>query len=363
MNSRKILFIVAPVALGIAAGIGVLIVNPKAGQNFGTQLYSTGVKEISYSYAVSRVSHSVVNIYVTSLNSDYSSPSADRGAITTSASGVIMSQDGYIVTNYHVVPSLNEADKAILAQTRDGKLYQAFIVGYDRRTDIAVLKIEAQNLSPVPIDDKYDPQVGDLVFAIGNPNNLGQTVTHGIVSATARSGSGLLTRDQMNIREGLQDLIQTDAPINNGNSGGALINSAGNLVGINTASFNGEQTYGIGFAVPFKLVSYVMNEIIKHGRVIRGYLGISDDGTTQLSGKNGVGVRVGYIDPSGPAAGILYVGDVIETINGKRISSLRGLIDAVSGSKPGSEIKFRIQRGEMELDLSVVLSEDKSSID
>lgn len=363
MRKKTFLYLITPVVLGLIVGISILLINPKVGQGIGDSIYSSRVKVESFSYAVAKTAPSVVNIYVTDLNSSYTSPAEDVTNVTSSASGVIMSKDGYIVTNYHVVPSVNGKDKAVWAQTRDGKLYQAFIVGCDRRTDIAILKIEASNLPTIPIDKSYEPEVGDIVFAIGNPNNLGQTVTHGIISATARSGSGLLSRDQMNIREGLQDLIQTDAPINNGNSGGALVNSAGMLAGINTASFNGYQTYGIGFAVPTKLVTMVMQEIIKHGRVIRGYLGISDDGTTQLGNGKDVGVKVGFVDPNGPANGIMYVGDVIESVNGKRIRSLRGLIDSISGSRPGTDVLFQVKRGEMELELTVKLAEDQASVD
>ena len=251
MQKKTLLFTLLPIAAGIIVGVGVLFFNPDAGKNLGSFLYSSSKDPQSYAYAVARAAPGVVNIYVSTLNQNYSSEAKNPGTITNSASGVIMSSDGYIVTNYHVIPSSNEPNKAVWAQTRDGKVYQAFIIGYDRRTDIAVLKIDAQNLTPVPRDEELHVNVGDVVLTIGNPNNLGQTVTHGIVSATARSGSGLLTRDQMNIREGLQDLIQTDAPINQGNSGGALVNTNGTLVGINTASFNNYRygTYGIGFAV------------------------------------------------------------------------------------------------------------------
>lgn len=364
--SRKIwLRTAGTAAAGAAIGAVILMLYPTLGQNIGSVIYSQGQEPLSYAYAVARAAPSVVNIYVSTLNHDYSTE-AQGGAITVSASGVIMSSDGIIVTNYHVVPSGNEPNQAIWAQTRDGKVYQAFVVGYDRRTDIAVLKIQAQGLKPIPIDLGETAQVGDVVLAIGNPNNLGQTVTHGIVSATARTGSGLLTRDQMNIRDGLQDLIQTDAPINQGNSGGALVNTAGVLIGINTASFNNYRygTYGIGFAVPTKLVVYVLNEIIKHGRVIRGYLGISDDGTTPLPDDSGVGVRVGYIDPQGPAADSeLQTGDLIVGADGKNISNLRGLIDIISSTTPGTVMNFTVRRGKRTLNIPITLAEDRSSID
>ena len=163
----------------------------------------------------------------------------------------------------------------------------ALVAGSDRRTDLAILVVNDTTLTPISICET-EPKVGDIVLAIGNPNNLGQTVTHGIISATSRSGSGLLTKDQMNIRQGVQDLIQTDAPINAGNSGGALVNTKGQLLGINTASFSGASSYGIGFSVPVKLVEYVKNEIIQHGRVARGYLGIADDENFVLGGSSGL---------------------------------------------------------------------------
>ncbi|MCR5084591.1 MAG: trypsin-like peptidase domain-containing protein [Succinivibrionaceae bacterium] len=365
MKLKKALFFTLPTLAGIAAGVGVLCYNPKAGSGIGDFLYSSGVDRQSYAYGVSRAAPSVVNIYVSELPSDYSTAgSQSLDNITMSASGVIMSRSGYIVTNYHVIPSAGERDKAVWAQTRDGKVYQAMTVGYDRRTDIAVLKIEGGNtLPPIPRGGKHEVQVGDVVLAIGNPNNLGQTVTHGIVSATARTGSGLLTHEQMNIREGLQDLIQTDAPINVGNSGGALVNTSGELIGINTASFNSQQygTYGIGFAVPTRLVEHVMDEIIKHGRVIRGYLGISDDGTTSISDSGEVGIKVGYVDPDGPAspAGV-RVGDVIISANGHGMRKLRDLIDIISSSSPGTEIKITVQRGGKVLEIPVTLEEDKT---
>ncbi len=365
MSGKKFwLQLLSPVAIGLVAGAGTLIFYPNLGENLGSFIYSHGQEPTSYSYAVAKAAPSVVNIYVSTLNHDYSAADS-AGTITMSASGVIMSSDGYIVTNYHVVPSGNEPNKAIWAQTRDGKVYQAFVIGYDRRTDIAILKIQHNHISPIPIDLREKTNVGDVVLAIGNPNNLGQTVTHGIVSATSRSGSGLLTREQMHIREGLQDLIQTDAPINQGNSGGALINTSGNMIGINTASFTSARygTYGIGFAVPTRLVVHVMNEIIKHGRVIRGYLGISDDGTTVLDNKT-VGVKVGYIDPQGPAANSnLRLGDVIIGVDDKQIANLRNLIDIISSNKPGTVLNFSVKRGSQTLEIPITLAEDRASID
>lgn len=372
MKRRKLFtFCVIPITAGILIGVVTLILFPSTGQKLGEIIYSKGQETQGFSYAVAKAAPSVVNIYVQRLNKSYSSANDSKAEIITSASGVIMSENGYIVTNYHVIPSVIEPNTSIWAQLQSGKITQAFIVGYDRRTDIAVLKVNESGLPPIPINLKDPTQVGDIVLTIGNPNNLGQTVTHGIVSATARTGSGLLTRDQMNIREGLQDLIQTDAPINQGNSGGALINSKGDLIGINTASFNNYEygVYGIGFAVPTKLVVRVLDEIIKHGRVIRGYLGISDDGTQPMSDQYTVGIRIGYIDPNGPAAhSLLQVGDIIVEADGKKIRNLRSLIDIISKTEPGTVMSFKVIREHYDeenqiIDVKITLTEDKANID
>ncbi len=357
---------VFPMVIGlIAAGI-IVKYNPELGESFGDDLYSSSKDIKSFSYAVGRASPSVVNIYVSRLNNDYTGMARDRGEITTSAAGVIMTTDGYIVTNYHVIPSLNEPNRAVWAQTSDGKLHQAFIVGFDRRTDIAVLKVKSKNLTPIDINPQYKPAVGDIVLAIGNPNNLGLTVTHGIISATARTGSGLLTRERMNIREGLQDLIQTDAPINSGNSGGALVNSNGDLVGINTAAIDSSRfgANGIGFAVPAALVVRVMNEIIRHGRVIRGYLGISDENDNLVADNSIKGVLVRFIDPLGPAAfSDIRVGDVVVAVNGTEIANVRALIDIISNTAPGTELVLTVERNGRRIDAPVTVAEDRPYID
>lgn len=359
-------FFVLPAVLGLIAAAVVLKIEPQLGAQLATKIYDSNQEVQSYSYAVSRSAPSVVNIYVSRLNSDYTGIASDRGEITNSASGVIMTPDGYILTNYHVIPSLSEPNKAVWVQTSDGMLHQAFIVGYDRRTDLAVLKIKATKLTPITINHSYVPRVGDIVLAIGNPNNLGQTVTHGIISATARTGSGLLTRERMNIREGLQDLIQTDAPINAGNSGGALVNTRGELVGINTASFDASRvsTYGIGFAIPTKLAVYVMNEILRHGRVIRGYLGISDENADLVADHSVRGVMVRYIDPAGPAAmSDIQLGDIIVKVDERDINNVRELIEIISGTRPGTVLNLTIKRGNRLVVTPVTLAEDRPNID
>src|SRR5574344_2183543 len=357
LNKKSFPFIF-PIVAGLVVGAVVLAINPSTGKKLGDIIYSSGVSVEGYFYAVNKAAPSVVNIYVAKLNEDYTKP--DTSSITISASGVVINKHGVVVTNYHVVPSGNEPNKAIWVQTREGKLFKAFVLGCDRRTDIAVLKIENTSLPPITIA-KHDPKVGDIVLAIGNPNNLGQTVTHGIISALARSGSGLLTKDQMNIRQGVQELIQTDAPINQGNSGGALVNTQGSLVGINTASFNSENTYGIGFSVPVKLVNSVVDQILQHGKVERGYLGISDDETNPFNSEKGV--TIGFIDPQGPAFGVLKVGDVVTKVNDNKIKDVRELIDLISQSKPGRILRLEIVRNNEVRTESITLAEDNTLVE
>ena len=356
--NRKFLKFTLLVLVGIAIGAILLFFKPNLGKKIGGAIYSSSVPLEGYSYAVNKAAPCVVNIYVANFNEDYTEP--DASTITTSASGVVMTDGGYIVTNYHVVALANEPSKGIWIQTREGKVYKAFVVGCDRRTDIAVLKVEGAKLSSISLSKRL-PNIGEIVLAIGNPNNLGQTVTHGIVSALARSGTGLLTSDKMDLRQGIQDLIQTDAPINQGNSGGALIDTQGNLVGINTASFNFDNSYGIGFAVPVNLVTQVMQEIIVHGKVERGYLGISDAPAKSLTEQKGV--VIGFIDPQGPAFGILKIGDIITKVDDNPISDVKQLIGAISNSKPGKTLKLEIQRNQKILTVQITLIEDKTYID
>ncbi len=356
--NKKLVYFLIPIFTGLIIGIVVLIIHPSTGKKLGDLIYSTGVSVESYSYAVGKAAPSVLNIYVAQLNEDYTKP--DTTNIITSASGVVFYKNGIVVTNYHVVTAANEPNNGIWAQTRDGKIFKAFVIGTDRRTDIAVLKIETDEIPPIK-KIKKDPKVGDIVLAIGNPNNLGQTVTHGIISALSRSGSGLLTKDQMNIRQGVQELIQTDAPINQGNSGGALINTQGLLIGINTASFNSDYTYGIGFSVPSSMVTKVVDEILAHGKVERGYLGISDAEVNSLTPSSGV--TIGFIDPQGPAFGVLKIGDVIKKIDDVKIDNVRQLIDIISQSKPGRTLKIEIQRKEETRTESITLTEDNTTIE
>jgi serine protease Do len=267
-------------------------------------------------------------------------------------SGVIVSPEGYILTNNHVVDGASDV-RITLADKRE---FQARVVGTDPKTDVAVLKIEAGNLSPITIGDSSKAEVGDTVLAIGDPFGVGETVTKGIVSATGRGNLGI---------EDYEDFIQTDAPINPGNSGGALINDRGELVGINTAiiTHGSGGNQGIGFAVPSNLARQVMEEILKNGKVTRAYLGIyPQDVTPAIAKKFGAkevkGVLVGDVSPNSPAqAAGLQRGDIILDVNGKPMTDSNQLRMTVSMMQPGSEAKLKVVHDGSQREITVKLHE------
>ena len=254
-------------------------------------------------------------------------------------SGVVVSADGYILTNNHVV---NGADE-IKVSFNDGRELAAKVVGTDPKTDLAVIKVDAKNLSAVTFADSDKIEVGDKVLAIGNPFGLSQTVTSGMVSALGRS-----------MRMGLQyeDFIQTDAAINPGNSGGALIDVKGRLVGINTAIYSRSGGFqGIGFAIPANLARSVMEQLVSKGKVVRGYLGIrmepeiTDDLADKLSLKNKDGAIVGDVTPGSPAAkGGLEPYDVITKFNDKPVKNGRALSFSVASVAPGTTVPVEVVR-------------------
>jgi serine protease DegS len=253
-------------------------------------------------------------------------------------SGVIVSPQGYILTNNHVIKAADE----ILVALKDGRTAKATIVGTDPDTDLAVLHIELKDVPAITLSKDQHNEVGDVVLAIGNPFGVGQTVTSGIISATGRDMLGINT---------FENFIQTDAAINPGNSGGALINSHGELIGINTAIYSqsgGSQ--GIGFAIPLSLARNVLTQIIEFGHVKRGWLGIAIQNMNQeLAGTFGIdriyGGIVTGIYKGGPAdqAG-LKPGDLITQINGTEIENVRHLLNLVSQVKPGTEISINAIR-------------------
>lgn len=266
-------------------------------------------------------------------------------------SGVIVSKDGYIITNNHVV----EQSEDIRVILYDKRSFKGKVVGSDPKTDIAVVKISSDNLPVAPWGDSDRLQVGEFVLAIGNPFGLSHTVTMGIISAVGRANVGIAD---------YEDFIQTDAAINPGNSGGPLVNTKGELIGINTAIFSRSGGYqGIGFAVPSNMARLVMDQLMKQGKIVRGWLGVTiQDITPELSLKFGLkdskGALVGDIAKGSPAekAGIVR-GDVILEFNGKEIKSVGSLRNMVAQSRVGSQVKLRILRNGKEQDLSAVIAE------
>jgi serine protease DegS/serine protease DegQ len=265
-------------------------------------------------------------------------------------SGVIVSADGFILTNNHVIEGMD----AIEVATNDGRRFDARIVGTDPETDLAVLKIAPQGRLPaITFAPPESLRVGDVVLAIGNPFGVGQTVTSGIVSALGRSHLGINT---------FENFIQTDAAINPGNSGGALVDSEGNLVGINTAIFSrsgGNQ--GIGFAIPVSLGRSIMEQIIKTGAVTRGWIGVEvQEITPELAESFGLGgtrgALIAGVMRGSPAdrAGI-RPGDVLLAVGGKTVTDPRGMLDAIASLPPGQEARFQLRRQGKELETTVTI--------
>lgn len=264
-------------------------------------------------------------------------------------SGVIVRPDGYILTNNHVIA---QADQIVVA-LQDGRRADATVIGTDPDTDLAVIKIELKELPVLPFKLSGN-EVGDVVLAIGNPFGVGQTVTQGIISATGRSDLGINT---------YEDFIQTDAAINPGNSGGALIDVAGNLIGVNTAIFSQSGgSLGIGFAIPAKICQQILNSILKDGRVIRGWMGISLVPPTQADvlQPRQPGVVVADVLKKGPAAEAgIKVGDRIVKVNNEDITSTSHLINYVALQAPNTDIQVEVIRGEQTVNLTVKVGERK----
>jgi len=279
-----------------------------------------------------------------------SGPAQSEAHPTSLGSGVIVSQDGYILTNNHVVA---RADKIIVG-LQDGRRAQAKVIGTDPDSDLAVIKVDMTGLPVLPFR-KTPILVGDVVLAIGNPFGVGQTVTHGIISATGRSGLGI---------NAYEDFIQTDAPINPGNSGGALIDIAGNLIGINTAIFSRSGgSMGIGFAIPASLAQEVMTEIIQNGKVVRGWLGIEVRSQTDptdgmvASTNTDTGVQVVGTLKNGPAdRGGLKANDIILALNDQPLTSSGQLIQLVGEQKPNSDVHLLVKRGNDKLNMNITVA-------
>jgi len=324
----------------------------------------------SYSAAVEKAAPAVVNINTAKVITVRPNPFFDdpvfrqffgrdlddmvgpRQHIETSlGSGVILNERGYVLTNHHVIRSAD----AIQVTLRDGRTAEAKVVGTDPDTDLAVLKVELDKLPVITLGRSDRVRIGDVVLAIGNPFGVGQTVTMGIVSATGRNRLGINT---------FENFIQTDAAINPGNSGGALIDAAGDLIGINTAIFSksgGSQ--GIGFAIPTSIARGVLEEIIQHGRPLRGWLGVEAQAITPemaraLDLKTTEGIIVTGVTRNGPAhkAG-LQPGDVIVAVDGKQIGEARGAMLAILSHRPGDKIALTVRRDGEELAIDAVAAE------
>jgi serine protease DegQ len=267
--------------------------------------------------------------------------------VSNLGSGVIASADGYILTNNHVVEAADEIQVAL----SNGKIYPAKVVGADPETDLAVLKLNATRLPAITFGQSDILRVGDWVLAIGNPFGVGQTVTLGIVSALGRSHLGINT---------FENFIQTDAAINPGNSGGALIDSAGNLVGINSAIYSrtgGSQ--GIGFAIPANLAKQVMEQIIKNGSVTRGWVGIevqdlSPELAESFNLKSTEGALIAGVLKGGPAdAAGVKPGDILLAVDGKTVADSSSLLNLIASLQPGAQAHLTLGRDAKRLDLDV----------
>jgi serine protease DegS len=319
----------------------------------------------SYANAVDKAAPAVVNIYSQTLITEQANPLTNdplfrhffndeptqtRQRIESSlGSGVILNSQGYILTNNHVIAKADEIEVALY----DGRTTKATIIGTDPDTDLAVLKIELPDLHSITLGHSKSLRVGDIVLAIGNPFGVGQTVTSGIVSATGRNMLGINT---------YENFIQTDAAINPGNSGGALIDAHGNLIGINAAIFSksgGSQ--GIGFAIPIALAKDILQQIIEHGYVVRGWLGVAiqpiDPELAQhFNLKSLKGIIVTNIIVNGPAdKSGLTRGDIITTINEQPIQHVRGALNVISKIKPGGKANMKIIRKGKEITLSAIV--------
>ncbi len=364
--ARLIRFLGWPVVAGLLLGLCILFwLNGKPngepivsdGFHIGTLSPSGAVGwngPVSYAEAVDRATPAVVNIYTrTTLkrrrhpllddplfrhffnNSDLPQQERMQSAL---GSGVIISPEGYLLTNNHVIEGADE----ILVLLQDGREAQAVLVGTDPESDLAVLKIELDNLASIRIGDAANAQIGDVVLAIGNPFGVGQTVTQGIISATGRYGLGINT---------YENYIQTDAAINPGNSGGALIDARGNLLGINTAILDKTgYSVGIGFAIPSDTAIKIMQDLVNYGQVVRGWLGIEAQQMTpelaqsfNLSNPTGIIITAIYNNSPAHKAG-LRPGDIILRMNEATVSDGRLSMMQVAQGRPGDEIEIEVLR-------------------
>jgi Do/DeqQ family serine protease len=379
---KPLLFLAQAIVLGLAAAFLIILFWPELLPQRATapveirQLVGSSEAPAlpanapgSYAIAVEKAAPAVVNINTAKVVTLKPHPlandpvfrqffggtldSKERKRLETSlGSGVIINEQGYILTNHHVIAGAD----TIQVTLRDGRNAEAKLIGSDPDTDVAVLKIDLPRLPAITLGQSDKMRIGDVVLAIGNPFGFGQTVTMGIVSATGRSQLGINT---------FENFIQTDAAINPGNSGGALVDAAGNLIGINTAIFSKTgSSVGIGFAIPTSLAREVMDQIVRHGRPLRGWLGFEAHALTpelreafKLK-KDLEGVIIAGMVRNGPAhkAG-LQAEDVILSINGRKTRDAREVLMAIAQHKPGETIALDILRAGKAVQLNAIAGE------
>ena len=372
---RAFSFLFTSVATGLAAAFLVLLLRPDlAGHEPPPApqpvLLDRSGGPVSYADAVQRAAPSVVNVFASKITRESAPPLFDDPAFkrffgnradrprykreNSLGSGVIVDRNGYILTNNHVIEGASEIQVVL----SDGRSMPARIVGRDPETDLAVLQAAGDKLAVAQFGDSDRMQVGDVVMAIGNPFGVGQAVTMGIVSATGRNQLGITD---------FENFIQTDAAINPGNSGGALINATGDVIGINTAIFSQSGgSHGIGFAVPIQLAREVMEQIIAHGRVIRGWLGITGQDLTQaLAESLGIAMRSGVLVSGvlddGPAAKAgIEPGDVIIQLDRRPLAGSPDMLRTVAAKAPGEPISITVIRGKERLDRVTIVGERPS---
>ncbi|TQN37697.1 putative serine protease PepD [Blastococcus colisei] len=340
---------------GAGAGVAVLVDDPARPSSTGAAAESVVIENpetaTTASAAAAKAAPSVVTVYVAS------------NAGSGSGSGVVLTEDGYVLTNNHVVAG-GGGSAAVQVRTADGTLYDATVVGTEPAADLAVLRLEgAQNLTPATFADSDDVQVGDVAVAIGAPLGLSNTVTDGIISATDRAVATGSTQDDATVL----DAIQTDAAINPGNSGGALVNGAGEVIGINTAiatvasGVPGSQSQsgniGVGFAIPSNTAERIAKEIIETGAATQALLGVrAFTAADDTNGEVGTGAEIDSVEPGSAAAEAgLQPGDVVTAVGDRPVTTSTELTAAIRSKAPGEAVELTVRRGNQERSAEVTL--------
>jgi serine protease DegS len=341
-------YLLLPAIVGALVGYGVILLQRQGAPEVPMMPVAQPVPSAGYADAVAAAAPAVVNIYSTQVLRPQRHPLCDmpryrdlcdsyaapaRRMQSSLGSGVIVRDDGHILTNAHVIANADE----ILVAFHNDQTAPATLVGTDPETDLAVIRVDASNLTPIRIGSSEQARVGDIVLAIGNPFGIGQTVSKGIISAKGRHGLSPSPSPY-------EDFIQTDAAINPGNSGGALVDTQGRLIGVNALIYSqngGSQ--GIGFAIPAQLALSVMEELIREGRVIRGFLGIEISDLPTVT--DGMGLVVADVLAGSPAAEAgVQPGDVVLAVNGQPAASARAMTRQIALTAPGSTVQLSLIR-------------------